>query len=133
MDIRKILGNYIADAVSCYNIKLNNSDLDYVNNIMWQDSVARILLHGGMNTSGLENNPNYSNKNFGRPQLLNHWLKLICICEKYYYDLRCPSGTKQALFAIMGLFRDWIQSKTGSLAILDMRRRYIERWFEMCK
>jgi len=129
--LRMQLGNKIYNIASCFGIKLYQADLDYVRNVMWCDKAAQILLHG-MEYRGLENNPNYANRVMNTAESINLWCRFI-IGERFYSDPQCPNGIKCVLFAFMGMYRNWLGSLPGGMAVLNMRRQYIERWFEMCR
>ncbi|MCM1294249.1 MAG: hypothetical protein NC311_01655 [Muribaculaceae bacterium] len=129
---RMQLGNRLSGFACGFGIKLYQSDLDYACNVMWRDKSARILLHG-MEYRGLENNPNYADQYMDMPELINLWCRYIVIAERFYYDPRCPRGIKCVLFAFMGMYRNQLGNIPGGMAVLNMRRKYIERWFEMCR
>lgn len=130
--MRMQLGNRISGLAAGFDIKLYQSDLDYVRNVMWRDKSAAILLHG-MQYRGMENNPNYDMRMLDTVELVNLWCRYIVIAERFYYDPRCTHGIKCVLVAFIGMYRNWLGNIPGGMAVLNMRRKYIERWFEMCR
>lgn len=111
-DVMRQVGVPFWDIASHFGIDLYPEDLEFFN-LVKQDNVFQ-LLPKQFGKSGVARN--------------NGRIKEVVLYEKWRDDERCTPGAKLVMAALVG---NALQA--ANAAVLEMRRPYIERWFEKCR
>lgn len=119
-DVMRTMGIPFYPFAKSFHIKLDGNDLDYIVNVIKHDKCFSLILSAYL--TEIENDK-LSNLEKAYIQI-----NIIVFFDKFYNDVCCPKGCKLILFALLGLYRDYVKEKFPNL--LSERYLYVERWLE---
>lgn len=102
-------------------IDINQTDVDYIVNVIKKDKCFPLIL------SAYEMERKSDNK-FSMLEKAYAQINIIVFFDKFYNDSNCPKGVSVILFALLGLYRNYVAEYSPKL--LSERYRYAERWLE---
>ncbi len=102
-----------------YHIEVDVTDLDYIVNVIKKDKCFHLILQAYLMEDEIAN------------KLARAYaqINIIVFFDKFYNDVNCPRGVHLILFALLGVYRNYVVGKFPNL--LSERYRYVERWLVM--
>lgn len=103
-----------------FRIELDEIDLNYIVSVIKKDKCFSLILSAYL--------AEIENSKLSKLERAYVQINIIVFFDKFYNDAHCPKGCKLLLFALLGLYRKYVQEKFPNL--LSERYPYVERWLE---
>lgn len=107
-----------------FGIPIDETDNDYIVNVIQKDKCFLLIVNAYMMERDSSNELSKLAKAYMQ-------INVIVFFDKFYNAPDCPKGVKLILFAILGLYRDYVAEFFPNL--LAERYTYVERWLETIK
>lgn len=101
-------------------IDIYQEDFDYIVDVIQKDKCFSLILY----CYRMER----KNRDIPMVQRAYAWINIIVFFDKFYNNQCCPKGCKLVLFALLGLYRDYVKNAFPNL--LSERYMFVKRWME---